>query len=268
MTTISLKERLRNGDTLLGTILPLQSPEVADIIGLAGYDCILLDTEHGPLTSETLQAMARACTGANTVPLVRVPDNNAKTILRALDCGCAGVMVPQVETVEQAAAAVAATKYAPEGIRSLAGATVAARWGAIPLADHVTASNATTINLLQIETRRGLDAVEAIARVPGVDVLFIGPSDLSLSLGYPAQLGHPAVQAAFRRIIETGLAAGVSVGILALTADDVRTYRQLGVSVFMDSVPRLILRAGQAQVAGMREAAAAARPGAGLRKAR
>lgn len=264
MAANSLRERLRKGEAVLGTILPLPSPEVAEIIGLAGYDCILLDTEHGPLTSETLQTMARACKTANAVPLVRVPENNPKTILRALDCGCTGVMVPQVETPEQAAAAVAATKYAPLGTRSLAGATPAARWGAAPLADHVAASNAATINLLQIETRRGLEAVAAIARVPGVDVLFIGPSDLSLSLGHPGQPGHPDVQAAFRQIIETGLAAGVSVGILALTPDEVRTYRQLGVTLFMDSVPRLIFRAGQAQVASMREAATAARTGVGL----
>ncbi len=268
MAVDSLKDRLRNDDTVLGTILPLGSPDVAEIIGLAGYDCILLDTEHGPLTPETLQAMARACRAVDVAPLVRVPENNPKTILRALDCGCTGVMVPQVETPQQAAAAVAATKYAPEGTRSLAGATAAARWGTVPLADHVVRSNAATINLLQIETRRGLEAVEAIARVPGVDVLFIGPSDLSLSLGHPGQPGHPDVQAAFRRIIQTGLAAGVSVGILALTADDVRTYRQLGVTVFLDSVPRLILWAGQAQVASMREAAAGARPGVGLRKDR
>jgi 4-hydroxy-2-oxoheptanedioate aldolase len=263
MPTTPLKERLRNGEVVLGTLLPLPSPEVAEIIGIAGYDCIVLDSEHGPLTPETLQAMARACRAGGVVPLVRVTDHNPKQILRALDSGCLGVMVPQVETAEQAAAMVAATKYAPQGNRSLAGATAAARWGAVPLADHVVSSNAATVNVLQVETRRGLDAVEDIARVPGVDVLFIGPSDMSVSLGHPGELGHPDVQRAFRRIIEAGRVAGVTVGILALTADDVRTYRSLGVSMFLDSAPRLVLRAGQAQVKSMREAAAGA--AAGLR---
>jgi 4-hydroxy-2-oxoheptanedioate aldolase len=252
---MSLKEMLRRGDAVLGTLMPVPSPEVAEILSLAGYDCVLLDAEHGALTSETLQAMARACRGAGVAVLARVPENHPKRILQALDCGCLGVMVPQVETPEHAAAAVAATKYAPQGFRSLAGATPAARWGAVPLPDHVVASNAETITILQIETRGGLEAVDRIARVAGVDVLFIGPSDLSLSLGHPGQAGHPDVQAAIRRIIDTGRSAGVSVGILALTPDDVRTYRQLGATMFLDSMPRLLLRAAQAQVVGMREAA-------------
>ncbi len=255
MLTPALKERLHHGEAVLGTILPIPSPEVAEILGLGGYDCVMLDAEHGPLTTETLQEMVRACSRANVVPLARVPENHPKQILRALDSGCLGVMVPQVETPEQAAAAVAATKYAPQGIRSLAGATPAARWGLDPIADYVAASNAATITVLQVETRRGLEAVEEIARIPGIDVLFIGPSDLSVSLGHPGEMSHPDVQAGFRRIIETGRAAGVPVGILALTPDDVRTYRSLGVSLFLDSAPRLLLRSTRAQVQSMRETA-------------
>jgi len=251
----SLREMIRRGDAVLGSLMPVPSPEVAEILSLAGYDCVLLDTEHGAITSETLQEMARACRGAGVAPLARVPDNHPKRILQALDCGCLGVMVPQVETAEQAAAAVAATKYAPEGSRSLAGATPAARWGAVPLPDHVVSSNAETITILQIETRGGLEAVDRIARVAGVDVLFIGPSDLSQSLGHPGQPGHPDVQAAIRRIIDSGRNAGVAVGILALTADDVRVHRELGATVFLDSMPRLLLRSAQTQITGMREAA-------------
>ena len=260
MLTPALKKRLHADDTVLGTILPIPSPELAEIIGLSGYDCIMLDTEHGPLTTETLAEMVRACHTANVAPLARVPENHPKQILRALDSGCVGVMVPQVETPEQAAAAVAATKYPPQGIRSLAGATPAARWGLVPVAEFVATSNAATITVLQVETRLGLDAVAGIARIPGLDVLFIGPSDLSTSLGHPGEMSHPDVQAAVRRIIETGRAAGVPIGILALTADEVRTYRSLGVGLFLDSAPRLVLRAAQAQVQGLREAATQAHP--------
>ena len=255
MLTPALKERLHHGEAVLGTIVPIPSPEVAEILGLAGYDCLMLDSEHGALTTETLQEMVRACSSAHVVPLARVPENHPKQILRALDSGCVGVMVPQVETPEQAAAAVAATKYAPQGIRSLAGSTPAGRWGLDPIADFVAASNAATIAVLQVETRRGLEAVEEIARIPGIDVLFIGPSDLSVSLGHPGEMTHPDVQAGFRRIIETGRAAGVPVGILALTPDDVRTYRSLGVSLFLDNAARLLFRSTRAQVQSMREAA-------------
>ncbi|HYM70073.1 MAG TPA: aldolase/citrate lyase family protein [bacterium] len=257
-----LKERLRRGDAVLGTIVSLPSPEVVEIVGLAGYDWVLLDMEHGPLTSETLQAMVRACRAVGVTPIARVPDHRPKQILQVLDVGCVGVMVPQIETPEQAVAAVAATKYAPEGTRSLAGGTAASSWGAVSLGDHVTTSNAVVINVLQIETRQGLAAVEQIAGVPGVDVLFIGPSDLSQSLGYPGRPDHPEVQAAIRRIVETGRRAGVAVGILALTPEDVRTYHALGATMFVDSATRLFLRAAQAQVTGLREAAASvgARP--------
>ena len=256
-----LKDRVRRGEPVFGTILPISSPEVAEVVGLSGYDFLLLDMEHGPLSVELLEGLVRACRAVGVMPLARVPEDHPKTILRALDVGCVGVMVPQVETPEQAKAAIAATKYAPAGTRSLAGATAAAGWGTVPMPDHVTTSNAATMNLLQIETRRGLEAVEAIARTPGLDLLFIGPSDLSQSLGHPGMVAHPDVQAAIRRIIGAGRAAGVPVGILALTPDDVRTYCAEGATMFLDSLPRLLLRACQGQVQKMREAAHAV-PGA------
>ena len=256
-----LKDRLHRGESLLGAIIPLPSPEVVEIAGLAGYDFLLLDMEHGPVTVDVLEGLVRACRAIGVVALARVPEDHPKTILRALDVGCVGVMVPQVETPNQAAAAVAATKYAPVGIRSLAGGTAAAWWGKVAIPQHVAASNSATMTILQIETRRGLEAVEAIARTPGLDVLFIGPSDLSQNLGHPGAPAHPDVQAAIRRIIQTGRAAEVPVGILALTADDVKTYRALGATMFMDSLPRLLLRACQGQVQGMREASARAAEG-------
>ncbi len=256
-----LKDRVRRGDPVFGTIVPIPSPEVTEIAGLAGYDFLLFDMEHGPVTVDVLEDLVRACRAVNVVPLARVPEDHPKTILRALDVGCVGVMVPQVETPQQAQAAVAATKYAPTGTRSLAGATAAAWWGKVPIPDHVTASNAAAMSVLQIETRRGLEAVEAIARIPGVDVLFIGPSDLSQSLGHPGAVTHPDVQAAIKRIFGACRSAGVPAGILALTPEDVQTYHELGAVMFMDSLPRLLLRACQGQVQKMREAAAHAAQG-------
>jgi 4-hydroxy-2-oxoheptanedioate aldolase len=253
-----LGDRVRRGEAVFGTILPIPSPEVAEIAGIAGYDCLLLDMEHGPITEEILGGLVRACRAVGVVPMARVPNDHPKTILRALDVGCVGVMVPQVETPEQARAAVAATRYAPAGIRSLAGGTAAASWGQVPIADHVARSNAAVMNLLQIETRRGYEAVAAIAAVPGVDVLFIGPSDLSQGLGHPGAVAHPDVQQAIRRIITAGRAAGVAVGILALTPEDAQTYHGWGATMFLDSLPRLLLRGCQAQLQKMREAASRA----------
>jgi 4-hydroxy-2-oxoheptanedioate aldolase len=251
-----VKSKIRAGEAVFGTICAFPSPEVVEVIGVAGYDCVLLDLEHGPLDVETVQAMGRACRATGTVPLARVPDANPKMILRMLDSGCLGVMIPQVETPQQAADVVAACRYPPAGRRSLAGNTVAARWGTVAAADHVAASNEAVLSIVQIETRRGYDAVEAIARTPGLDMLFIGPNDLSTSLGHPGEMRHPEVQEAIRRILRAAKDAETMSGILALDAQDIETYRPQGASLFLDSAPRTLLRAAQTQVNGLREAAA------------
>ena len=256
MPSNPVKTKLRSGEAVFGTICALPSPEVVEIIAVAGYDCVLLDLEHGPLDVETVQAMGRACRATGIVPLARVPDANPKTILRMLDSGCQGVMVPQVETPQQAADVVAACRYPPAGRRSLAGNTVAARWGVVPAADHVAASNEAVLAIIQIETRAGLNAVADIARTPGLDMLFIGPNDLSTSLGHPGEMRHPEVQEAIRRILRAAKDAETMSGILALEPRDIETYRPQGAGLFLDGLPRLLLRAAQVQVAGLREAAA------------
>jgi 4-hydroxy-2-oxoheptanedioate aldolase len=256
MLTNPVKSKIRAGEAVFGTICALPSPEVVEIIGVAGYDCVLIDLEHGPIEVETVQAMGRACRAVGIVPLARVPDANPKTILRMLDSGCLGVMVPQIETPEAAADVVSACRYPPAGRRSLAGNTVAARWGAVAAADHVAASNDAVLSIVQIETRRGLEGVEAIARTPGLDMLFIGPNDLSTSLGHPGEMRHPDVQAAIGRILRAAKAAETLSGILALEPADVETYRPQGAGLFLDSIGRLLLLAAQTQVAGLRGAAA------------
>ncbi|MHB8733128.1 MAG: HpcH/HpaI aldolase family protein [bacterium] len=256
MLSNPVKAKIRAGEAAFGTICALPSPEVVEVIGVAGYDCVLIDLEHGPLDVETVQAMGRACRATGIVPLARVPDANPKTILRMLDSGCLGVMVPQIETPEQAADVVAACRYPPAGRRSLAGNTVAANWGVVPAADHVRASNDAVLSIVQIETRRGLDAVEKIVRVPGLDMIFIGPNDLSTSLGHPGEMRHPEVQDAIRRILRAAKEAETLSGILALDPQDVETYRPQGAGLMLDGIGRLLLRAAQQQVKGLRDAAA------------
>ena len=256
MPTNPVKAKIRAGEAAFGTICALPSPEVVEIIGVAGYDCVLIDLEHGPVDVESVQAMGRACRATGIVPLARVPDGNPKTILRMLDSGCLGVMVPQVETPEQAADVVAACRYPPAGRRSLAGNTVAANWGIVPAADHVRASNDAVLSIVQIETRRALEAVEKIVRVPGLDMIFIGPNDLSTSLGHPGEMRHPEVQEAIRRILRAAKEAETLSGILALEPQDVETYRPQGAGLMLDGIGRLLLRAAQAQVKGLRDAEA------------
>ncbi len=212
-----VKELLRQGKPAIGHWLSFPSPDVSELLAGFGMDWMLIDTEHGPASYEDVENIVRAVTPHGVVPLVRVGENSPALIKRALDRGAAVVVVPMVNTAEEARAAVAACKFPPEGIRGVAG-TRAARYG-LDAKAYFERWNRDVIVVVQVETRQGVANVEAIAEVPGVDVLFIGPSDLSASLGCFLQLDHPDFTAAVARILAAGRRHGVAVGYLATGAD-------------------------------------------------
>jgi 4-hydroxy-2-oxoheptanedioate aldolase len=214
----AMKEKLRNGGTVIGCFVPFSSPTVAEICGHAGFEFVLIDAEHGPSTTESAYHMVLASETAGTVPLVRVPVNIPQVILRYLDIGAAGVIVPQVNSAEEAQAVVHAVKYHPAGLRGIAGVRAAA-WGINQtLTDYAEAANRETFIAVQIENIRGVDRVPEILEVPGIDVLFVGPNDLAHSMGYPGQTGHPEVQATIDRIIEMARGANMTLGTVAANA--------------------------------------------------
>jgi len=191
----SLKKKLAAGKKALGLWLALGNNATAEIAGLAGYDWVMIDHEHGPGDFQSAIAQMQALAAFDTTCLIRVPWNDQVYIKRALDAGAEGIMVPMIETPDEARAAVAACRYPPNGIRGAATSSVRAADYGIREADYVANAEARLMIICQIETPKGIDNIEAIAAVEGVDMLFVGPSDISTNLGYAKQRDHPEVKA-------------------------------------------------------------------------
>lgn len=207
------KEALRAGRPQIGFWLSLASPTATEICAGAGFDWVLIDGEHAPqsvpLVLDQLRAVD-AAGGAHAV--VRVPSDDPVGLKLHLDLGVRTVLVPMVETAEQAAAVVRACHYPPRGIRGVGGAR-AARWGRLP--GYLREAEAVTCVLVQVETRLGLDSVSEIAGVDGIDGVFVGPSDLAASMGHLGNPGHPEVRAAVREALRAIRAAGKPAGVLS-----------------------------------------------------
>jgi 2-dehydro-3-deoxyglucarate aldolase len=223
------KSDLREGKTLIGCWSSLANPFTTEILGLAGFDWLLLDGEHSPndLNSFILQLMALK--DSPSAPVVRPQSNDTVQIKRLLDAGFYNFLVPFVETAEEAASAVAATRYAPEGVRGVSVSMRGNRFGTIP--DYHKVSNQHITVALQIESRKSVANIEAICAVDGVDCVFIGPSDLAAGYGYLGNANHPEVQAAMQHVFAAARAAGVPVGILAPVESDARRYIEMGASM-------------------------------------
>jgi 2-keto-3-deoxy-L-rhamnonate aldolase RhmA len=178
-----VKAKIRQGGLALGTSVGVADPAVVELIGVAGFDAAFIDMEHTCFELGLVETMVRASEVAGVTPIVRVPDSNPKTMLRLLDAGVQGIQVPHIAGVEEARAAVRAVRYAPQGDRGMAGASRAARYGTVPLAEHLATSNAEILLTLMVEDLPALRALAEIAAVPGVDLIAIGPGDLSAALG-------------------------------------------------------------------------------------
>ena len=178
-----VKKLMREGKLALGKYVSLADPQVVEIIGIAGFDAAFIDMEHTGFDLRTVEEMIRASDLAGVTSMVRVPDNDAKLILRILDMGAEGIIVPHIEGLEGAKRAVDAVRYPPLGDRGGAGGTRAARFGAVPWNEHVQQSNDEIVLSVMTEDDKGINDVEAIAALDGVDLVSIGPTDLSQTLG-------------------------------------------------------------------------------------
>ena len=210
------KRALAEGRQQIGLWNAIPGPVVAEAIATAGFDWIVIDTEHSltdvPDTIAAMQAMAPYPVS----PVIRPAANDIVLIKRLLDLGAQTLIVPFVQSAAEAAAAVTAMRYAPRGLRGVAGMTRANRFGGVP--DYARRAEEELCLIVQVETEEALAAIEAIAAVDGVDGLFIGPSDLAASMGYPGQPGHPAVAAAVEDAVRRIVAAGKPAGILTFDA--------------------------------------------------
>src|SRR5215469_14819000 len=195
------KELLTSGKLGIGTLVQLPSPPVVEVLAQAGFDWLLIDTEHGPIDTEKLQAMIRATSGTSATPIVRVSCNLDWLAKRALDVGALGVMMPGVNSAEQALAAVRAVRYPPEGNRGFGPTFAALRWGMTP-AEYVQQANDAVMAIVQIEHVDAVARIDQILAVPGIDMALIGPYDLSGSMNLLGQVAHLEVQAAIDRVLK------------------------------------------------------------------
>lgn len=208
------QQALRAGRPQIGLWLGLGDPYTAELCATADFDWLLIDGEHGPNDLRSTLAILQAVAAYPAQPVVRVPHGEPAWIKQILEIGATTLLVPMVESAEQAQALVRAVRYPPQGLRGVgSGLARSSRWGARPAYLHE--ANAATCLLVQVETASALRQAAAIAAVDGVDGVFIGPSDLSASMGLLGQPDHPEVRAAITQAVQTVRAAGKAVGILA-----------------------------------------------------
>lgn len=224
-----LKERLQNGEKLFGPFVNLCHPAVMEIAGLAGFDFAIIDTEHGEISSDRAVDMVRAAKLSGVTPVVRVYANEPELIGKALDIGAEGVQIPQVGTKAEAEAAVKAAKYAPVGERGCNRYVRAAQYSAADKATYFTEANEETSVIIQIEGQEGIKNLPEILTVKGIDVLFIGPYDLSASLGIPGQVEHPIVVEQMKKNMELARKAGVAIGFFVDDVDTAIKWKKWGV---------------------------------------
>jgi 2-dehydro-3-deoxyglucarate aldolase len=237
--------------TPIGTWIMSASPIVAEAVGHAGFDWGVLDMEHSPLDMMDVLHMLQALSASKMVPVVRVPWNDAVMVKRVLDAGALTVLFPFVQTADEAKRAVAATRYAPHGTRGMAAMSRASRFGT--QTNYLTAANETMGVIVQLETPAAVANLERIADTDGVDAIFIGPADLSASMGHVGQLTHPDVMDLMAKAAQRCRAIGKPVGTLAGTPDVVVQYRAAGFDfVAISSDLGLLMRGAQAAVNALR----------------
>jgi len=220
------KHAIKSGRQQIGLWSSLSSNLTVEILAGSGYDWLLLDTEHSPNELPMVHSQLQAATGGTAHPIVRPPWNDTVMIKRFLDIGKQTLLIPYVQTEEEAQKAVAATRYPPKGVRGFASASRASRFGRVK--DYFKRYEEELCVLVQVETRLSLDNLEAIAKVEGVDGVFIGPGDLSAGLGHLNDAAHPEVQSAIADAIKRIKACGKAAGILTPDEKQARRYIELG----------------------------------------
>jgi 4-hydroxy-2-oxoheptanedioate aldolase len=232
----TLKEKLKAGTPCLGAFINFPSPQAVEICGLCGLDFVIVDDEHGPMSIESTESMVRAAQLTGMTPIVRVAQNLPQVILRYLDIGSGGVQLPMINTAQDAEAAVMAVKFYPEGRRGLAG-TRAASYGVGPaLADYVLEANRETMLITHVETPQAVDALPQVLKLDAIDVVFIGPTDLSQSMGFPGRPNEPSVQAVIDTCIKEILEGGKAVGTVCRDGEHARQLIDKGVTYLAGNV--------------------------------
>ena len=222
----SFKRDLLAGKKLIGCWSSLSNAITTEVLGVAGFDWILLDGEHSPNDMATYIPQLMALKDSKSAPVVRPTSNNSVELKRLLDAGFYNFLIPFVESADQAANAVSATRYPPQGIRGVSVSQRSNRYGTVP--DYFKSINDHICVMVQIESRAGVAAAREISMVEGIDCVFVGPSDLAAGFGHLGNAGHPEVQAAIAAVFADAKACGKPTGILAPVEADARRYMEMG----------------------------------------
>ena len=245
----SIKNRIKNGEVVVGPFCIVPSGTMIDTLGYSGMDFCILDTEHGPLSMETVTDLILAAKGTGIDPIVRVGENDERLILRALDIGAAGVQVPQINVKQDALNVINASKYDPLGHRGLSIFTKAGDYFLNKGKDHTEKQNEDTMVIVHIEGKKGLDNLDEIMEVDGIDVLFLGPYDISQSLGIPGQVTDPKVATAMKEAADKARKAGRAVGSFAKDVEMGKWLKDLGVQYISINTDATIYMQGCEQIA-------------------
>ncbi|WP_277962569.1 4-hydroxy-2-oxoheptanedioate aldolase [Pseudomonas sp. RIT-To-2] len=259
----TFKQRLQSGEALIGLWLGLANPYSAELAANAGFDWLLIDGEHAPNDLRSLLGQLQAVAPYASQPVIRPVVGDTALIKQVLDIGVQTLLVPMVESVEQARELVRATRYPPLGVRGVGSALArASRWNTVP--GYLDKADEQICLLVQIENREGLANLDAIAAVDGVDGVFIGPADLSAALGYRGNPGHPDVQAAIEDAIVRITTAGKAAGILSADETLARRYLELGATFVAVGVDTTVLMRGLQSLASTFKDAPAPSTGGGV----
>jgi 4-hydroxy-2-oxoheptanedioate aldolase len=238
------RSRVLAGEALLGCFLTWPTAGVTELLSLAGFDFLVLDAEHGFFSIESIEAMVIAADGAGIPAIVRVPSCTAAEVGRSLDAGAAGILFPRGDGCATVRGAIQSAKFPPEGKRGLGGVR-ANRYGTQPLDRFVKDANERTVMIAQIETAGALAELSEIAAEPGLDVLYVGPNDLTQALGVPGRYADPRYQESLRKITGQARSSGKTAGIMLGRADQISGLRDLGYSFFTTSDRTLVLESAR-----------------------
>jgi 4-hydroxy-2-oxoheptanedioate aldolase len=235
MTNDKLTIRISKKGFALGPFMKTTDPAFVEIAGYSGFDFVILDMEHGPAGIQEMQNLVRAATISGLISVIRTRDRSPESISQALDIGADAIQVPQICTAEAAASVVKSARFYPSGSRGVCRFVRAANYSSTSKENYFETSNKKNI-IIQIEGIEAIKNIDAILEVPGIDIIFIGPYDLSQALGFPGQINHPMVISHIMQVLKKASLANKFIGIFSDTIQDARLWLDLGVHYLSYSV--------------------------------
>jgi 2-dehydro-3-deoxyglucarate aldolase/4-hydroxy-2-oxoheptanedioate aldolase len=249
------KDKLKNNGLVIGTMISeIRNPNLAWMLVQSGFDFFIIDNEHGAYSPETISNMIAAARGAGIAVIVRIPEIRREAIMKPLDSGAAGLLVPMVNTADQAEEIMTFAKYPPMGNRGVALSRGHSAYGRPNAADYLDRANQTTFIAVQAESPQAIENLDAIASTPGVDCIFVGPADLSVSMGIPGQFTHPREVEAIAKVIDICRQHDVIPGIHMSNVATLKEWIEKGMRfVSFSSDVDLLARAGKESLVKLRE---------------